>query len=226
MKLKEINQLIKRENILKKRRLTLAVFGLTTLLSSYAQLSAADAKEGEQLFNQNCAACHQEDAIGKPGLAPSLTNKEFLSIASDTFLTKTISEGRAGTGMAPFKHLGDDKIQAIVAYLRTHEKLPNRSAEVDAQAKNQGDPRKGELWFEQICSNCHGVRGDGYASGGTGTAIGLKGFLDVASDGFIRESIVMGRSNTRMLSFQSPAAMANLTDQEIDDIIAYLRTLQ
>jgi len=212
---------------LKKRRLTFAVFGLTTLLSSYAQLSAADAvKEGEQLFNQNCAACHQEDAVGKPGLAPSLTNKELLSIASDTFLTKTINEGRAGTGMGPFKHLGDDKIKAIVDFLRSHEQLPNRSAEVDAEAANQGDPRKGELWFEQICSTCHGIKGDGYASGGTGTAIGLKGFLNAASDGFIRESIKMGRSNTRMLSFQSPAAMANLTDQEIDDIIAYLRTLQ
>jgi len=216
---------LKREIVLKKRHLTFAVIGLTTLLSSYAQFSVADA-EGEQLFNQNCAACHQEDAIGKPGLAPSLTNKEFLSIASDTFLTKTISEGRAGTGMAPFKHLGEDKIQAIVSYLRAHEKLPNRAVEVDAQDKNQGDPRMGEVWFHQICSTCHGIKGDGYASGGTGTAIGLKGFLDVASDGFIRETVKMGRSNTRMLSFQSPAALANLTDQEIDDIIAYLRTLQ
>ena len=215
---------------MKKRRLTFAVVGLTTLLSGYAQLSVAEhsaaAKEGEQLFNQNCAACHQADAIGKPGLAPSLTNEELLSIVSDDFLTKTISNGRAGTSMMPFKHLSDDKIKAIVAYLRSHETLPNRSAEVDAQATNQGDPRMGELWFSQICSTCHGVKGDGYAAGGTGTAIGLKGILDTVSDGFLRESIKMGRSNTRMLSFQSPAAMANLTDQEIDDIIAYLRTLQ
>jgi cytochrome c oxidase cbb3-type subunit 3 len=72
---------------------------------------------------------------------------------------------------------------------------------------------------------CHGVDGDGYDAGGTGTAIGLPGFLDKASDGFIRETIKHGRSNTRMLPFQGPEGLANLTDEEIDDIIVYLRGL-
>ena len=55
--------------------------------------------------------------------------------------------------------------------------------------------------------------------------LGLKGFLNKATDGFIRETIKYGRSNTRMLGFQGPTAMANLNNQEIDDIIVYLRTL-
>lgn len=214
---------------MKKRRLALAVIGATSLLSSHAQFATADhsaaTREGEKLFGQNCVACHQADAIGKPGLAPSLVNKELLSVASDAFLIKTITNGRAGTGMVPFKHLGENKVKAIVAYLRSHATLPDRSAGVDAQSINQGDPRIGKLWFDQICSTCHGVKGDGYAAGGTGTAIGLKGFLDVASDGFIRTTIKEGRSNTRMLGFQGASGLANLTDQEIDDIIAYLRTL-
>ena len=37
------------------------------------------------------------------------------------------------------------------------------------------------------------------------------------------EAIKKGRSNTRMLAFQGPAGLANLTDREIDDIIVYLR---
>ncbi len=181
--------------------------------------------KGEEIYNQNCIFCHQEDAIGKPGTAPSLTNKEFLSIAPLDFLTRTIENGRAGTGMPPFGHLGKDKIEAVIAFLRSHATLPDRIKEVDSQAVNQGDPRFGETWFHQICSSCHGPEGNGYAAGGTGTAIGKAGFLDTVSDGFIRVSIKEGRSNTRMRAFFGPKGLANLTDREIDDIIAYLRTV-
>jgi mono/diheme cytochrome c family protein len=182
-------------------------------------------KAGETLYQQNCVFCHQPDAIGKPGVAPSLTNPELLSISSDKLLMSTIRDGRAGTSMIPYVHLGRNNIQAIVAYLRSHETLPQRSAEVDAQPVAEGDPRLGKLSFDQVCSTCHGVQGDGYLAGGSGTAIGKSGFLSKASDGFIRETIKVGRSNTRMLPFQGPAGLSNMTDQEIDDIIIYMRTL-
>ncbi len=180
---------------------------------------------GETLYNQNCVFCHQPDAIGKPGLAPSLTNPELLAISSDKFLMATIRDGRQGTSMVPYTHLGRNKIKAIVAYLRSHETLPQQFAEVDNQPDAHGDPRFGEQWFDQLCSTCHGVRGDGYLAGGSGTAIGKPGFLNKVSDGYIRETIKQGRSNTRMLPFQGPEGIANLTDIEIDDIITYMRTL-
>ncbi len=182
-------------------------------------------KQGEELFNQNCSVCHQADAIGDPGVAPSLINPELLSVASDKFFEVTIRDGREDTGMPPFAHLGRSKVRAIVAYLRSHEKIPNRSSEIDAQPDANGDPRLGKQWYDYICSTCHGLDGDGYEAGGTGTAIGTAGFLNQVTDGFIRETIKKGRSNTRMLSFQGPAAMADLSDREIDDIIVYLRTL-
>lgn len=203
-----------------------------TATSKKAQTSASPpvidpalAFKGEEIYNQNCIFCHQEDAIGKPGTAPSLTNKEFLSIAPVDFLTKTIENGRPGTGMPSFRHLGKEKIQAIIAFLRSHATLPDRIKEVDAQPVNQGDPRFGKTWFDQVCSTCHGPEGNGYAAGGTGTAIGKAGFLDTVSDGFIRVTIKEGRSNTRMRAFFGASGLANLSDREIDDIIAYLRTV-
>ena len=180
---------------------------------------------GEALFVENCEMCHQADAIGAPGIAPSLTNPELLAVASDTFFEATIRDGREDTGMPPVAHLGRRDIRAIVAYLRDHAEQPDRSEQVDAQPDAHGDPRLGKQWYDNICSTCHGVGGDGYYAGGTGTAIGLPGFLDKASDGFIRETIRHGRSNTRMRGFQGPAGLANLSDQEIDDIIIYLREL-
>ena len=183
------------------------------------------AKKGGDLYKQNCVFCHQADAIGKPGFAPSLTNKEFLSVSSNKFLMGTIRDGRPGTGMPPFSHLGKTQVEAIVAYLRSFSTVSDISAVVDAQPAAHGDPRLGKIWFDQICSTCHGFDGDGYSAGSTGTAIGKTGFLDKVSDGYIRFTIVNGRSNTRMLGFKGPEAMADLTDAEIDDIITYLRTV-
>jgi mono/diheme cytochrome c family protein len=208
---------------------TLGLSGLVLLAFgsvSLAQTSTpATLKLGEDLFKENCEVCHQADAIGKPGLAPSLTNPELLSISSDTFLMATIRDGREDTSMVPFAHLGRANVRAIVAFLRSHEKLPYRADEVDSQPDARGDPRLGQQWYNNICSTCHGVSGDGYEAGGTGTAIGLPGFLSKASDGFIRETIRDGRSNTRMLAFQGAHGLSDLSDREIDDIIVYLRGL-
>ena len=189
------------------------------------KVDPALANAGKKVYEQNCIFCHQADAIGKAGFAPSLTNQEFLQVASDKFLMATIRDGRAGTGMPPFSHLGRKDVEAIVAYLRSHAKLKNMSAEIDAQPKSMGDERLGRFWFDSICSTCHGRDGDGYAAGGTGTAIGKASFLDKVTDGFIRETVNKGRSNTRMIGYQGPEAMANLSAGDVDDIIAYLRTV-
>lgn len=201
------------------------VFLVSALLSPALAADNAAIAEGRLLFAQSCKVCHQDDAIGKPGFAPSLTNKEFLSISSDEFLESTIRDGRIGTGMPPFSYLGQAKVQAITAYLRSFAVLPDRSVEIDGQPDAHGDPRLGKQWFDYICSTCHGIKGDGYAAGGTGTAIGKSGFLNKVSDGYIRTTIKEGRSNTRMLGFQGADGLANLTNEEIDDIIVYLRSL-
>jgi len=189
-------------------------------------LADGQVDQGERLFYQNCVFCHQPDAIGKPGLAPSLTNPELLEISSDKYLMSTIRDGRKGTSMPSYPHLGREGIMSILAYLRSHDRRANRAEEVDAQEEAQGDPRLGQLWFDQICATCHGPEGDGYLAGGSGTAIGKSGFLSKVSDGFIRETIKVGRSNTRMLPFQGPAGLADLGDREIEDIISYMRTLE
>jgi len=205
------------------RHLTIGFVALSMSLT--AQADQAEIAQGKALFTQNCVFCHQADAIGKPGFAPSLTNKELLSVASDKFFEGTIRDGRIGTGMPPFAHLGRTKVKAMVAYFRSFATLPDRSQEVDAQDKASGNQARGQRLFADICSTCHGLQGDGYVAGGTGTAIGKVGFLSKVSDGFIRTTIKEGRSNTRMLGFTGPTALANLKDQEVDDIIVYLRSL-
>lgn len=213
---------------LQNKGLTLVLVMLAGVSGSYSALAEnkASISKGKKLYLQNCVFCHQADAIGKPGVAPSLTNPELLLTASDKFMKGTIRDGRTGTGMPPFAHLGKKGIDSIVAYIRSYEKKPSQAAAIDKQPQALGDERLGKLWFDQICSTCHGVNGDGYLEGGTGTAIGNASFLSKVSDGFIRETIKYGRTNTRMIGYSGPEAMANLSDKEIDDIITYMRSLK
>ena len=107
--------------------LLVLVGGLSICIGA-AAASDEEVQAGAVLYTQSCSICHQADAIGKPGFAPSLTNEELLSTASDKFLLTTIRDGRAGTGMPPFAHLGRAAITAIVAYLRSHSTAANKSA--------------------------------------------------------------------------------------------------
>jgi len=207
--------------------LLVVLLGISFSATAVSAAESTSIKMGKQLYEENCIFCHQENGVGQVGVAPSLTNKELLSTATDKFLIETIRDGRDGTSMSAFNMLGTSGVQAIVSYLRSYEILPNRATEVDRQPDAFGDPRLGKQWYEQICSTCHGMAGEGYEAGGSGTAIGKSGFLSKASDGFIRETIKIGRSNTPMYGFQGPTAgLADLGDREIDDIIVYLRSLQ
>lgn len=81
-----------------------------------------------------------------------------------------------------------------------------------------GNAAHGALLFEQTCRGCHGERGHG----GIAPAIGTPGFVDTASDGFIAGSILLGRGQRGMRSFDEQG-LAGMTESEVSDIIVFLR---
>lgn len=183
----------------------------------------ADPAVGEQHFNQQCAACHQIGGGGLVGLAPSVRSRDFLALASDDFIRATIAAGRGGTAMVPRPDLNYSYVSEIIAYLRAL-KLPNPlSIEVDRTWKATGDVGRGAFNFAVFCAYCHGDEGQGYIAGGSGPGIGLPGFLGVASDSYIAETIKQGRVGTAMRSFDGAKGLAHLSKQDIDDIIVWLR---
>lgn len=187
-------------------------------------------QRGALVFSQNCVVCHQDGGVGKPGLAPSINNPDFLAIATDEVIKKTILEGRSGTAMIPFKNnpAVADKIDDLVAYMRYMEnyyELFDR-VEVDADLVIEGDIAQGLLSFNTYCAACHGKEGVGYSAGGSGTGIGQKGFLSEVPDDYIKQTIIRGRVRTPMKSFQSARGLAHLEDEEIDNIVVYLRSLE
>jgi mono/diheme cytochrome c family protein len=170
-----------------------------------------------------CMGCHGADAAGRIGIGPRIASKSYLAAASDDFLIQTIKNGRAGTTMVPWAAvLNDEQIQALVAYLRSLH--PVEPAKLN-ESKLEGVPENGEKIYRSICSGCHGRSGAGYQETANGTGIGRKVFLDSAGNGFIRYIVNHGKTQTKMRGFsvKNATAIANLSDQEIDDTIAYLR---
>ncbi len=170
-----------------------------------------------------CMGCHGQDAAGRIGIGPRIASKTYLAAASDDFLARTIKQGRSGTTMIPWENvLNDQQVEALIAFLRSRH--PVEPAVLD-ESKLEGAVENGERIFRSVCSGCHGRSGAGYQETANGTGIGRKAFLDSASNGFIRYIVSYGKSQTKMRGFASKnlTAVVNLSDQEIDDTIAYLR---
>jgi len=181
--------------------------------------------KGKQLFDVNCLACHQLDAIGKIGLAPSVGNRDFLALATDAFIRQTILNGRQGTAMAPRPDLSEKQVTAIITYLRSARVSNPVKVSVDWDKKFNGDATAGAVKYERYCSACHGEKGRGYVAGVPGTGIGLPGFLSAASDDYILQTLKLGRIGTPMRPFIGARGLANLTERDGHDLIAHLREL-
>jgi mono/diheme cytochrome c family protein len=94
---------------------------------------AAAQPTGEQLFNDNCAACHQKTGAGVKGAFPALAGDKFVTGAPAT-LTTTVLMGRGG--MPAFRNdLTDDQLAAILSYIRAawgNKAAPVKIADVAA----------------------------------------------------------------------------------------------
>lgn len=188
----------------------------------WVESSEKKIKLGKATFGL-CMACHGEDAAGRVGIGPRIASRTYLAAASDDFLARTIKKGRIATTMIAWESiLSDEQVEALIAYLRSL--VPVGPATLD-ESKLEGVVENGEQIFRSICSGCHGRSGAGYQETANGTGIGRKAFLDSASNGFIRYIVSYGKSQTKMRGFAAKniTAVANLSDQEIEDTIAYLR---
>ncbi len=179
---------------------------------------------GKQLFVGHCSGCHGTDAEGATG--PQLNNPTFLRNASDVMLREWITFGKEGTEMRGFRkggqgisELSDRQIEDVVSYLRLLERTGRD--ELNRVAKSpHGRPENGVLLYAANCAGCHGVHGEG----ASGPALSNPNFLKYASDGFLMATMALGRTGTEMRPVKrGPQSIAELTGDEINDLVAYLR---
>ncbi len=186
--------------------------------------------DGEGIYAAVCTACHGASGGGTrfPGLVPnpSITNPDFLELASDDFIAQTINKGRAGRPMLAWGErengFSADEVAALVAYIRKLGGGVQAKPDTLPRIWAKGDAVLGARLYASNCAGCHGALGEGLE----GPAIGNKTFLDAASDTFLTGTIARGRRGTTMQGFATGSVVRrSLTPAEIEAIVTFLRTV-
>jgi len=92
------------------------VGGALAIASMLGVQSAAAQPTGEQLYNDNCAACHQKAGQGIPGAFPALKGDKA-ALGDEKAVAFLLLTGRGG--MPAFKDsLSDPELASIMTYVR------------------------------------------------------------------------------------------------------------
>jgi cbb3-type cytochrome c oxidase subunit III len=189
------------------------------------------AGDGATLYGAFCAACHGPRGEGMrfAGMPPfpAIGNADFLAIASDEFLRRTIEHGRPGRRMPAWGAmeggLRPAEIEALIVHLR--ELAGGVACEPDTARPRwaRGDLAEGAQLFAAQCAQCHGDRGQG----AEGLALANRALLAEASDTYLFESIRRGRRETTMPAFGSASPVRPaLSDREIESLVTFIRSFE
>lgn len=172
---------------------------------------------GGIVYKMYCVLCHGEKGDGESRALKLYGNKNLnLAIRSNNkrYIEKIVRKGGKALGKSSYmprwdEELSEEQIQDVVHYLDV----------VDNQV------RRGEVVFKGNCILCHGVKGDG---NGRASKLFDPPPADLTrsdkNDEYKRMIIryggaAMGRSD------KMPIWGEQLSEQEISDVVRYLRTL-
>lgn len=186
------------------------------------------AEAGRALFNGKgaCSYCHGVDGrrdklpridahtaalIARLDPAPAdLRNPKTLRLKSDRERMKAIREGHPGTGMFPDTSITDEELTDTLVFLELlrHE----GTAAGTVSASSAGNAARGKELYYASCVVCHGKDATGH--------IGprLAGNAILANDQAFRKTVHEGQH-------MMPHLKDALTEEQITDILAWLRTL-
>ena len=85
------------------------------------------------------------------------------------------------------------------------------------------EPDTGDRLYAASCAGCHGDKGQG----NKGPALANRAFLELATDGYLRDTITKGRPGTAMPAFDTPSPVhRTLAPSDVESIVAYIRSWQ
>lgn len=209
------------------------VVALLSLFGWMAQSSHAKGNEanGKKLFTTHCFVCHGTEGKGSGPAAlkldpkpRDLTNDSYMSKLSDSRIFAAISEGGPAFHGSVFmpdwaKVMSADEIWDIVAYVRVLHRPPSA----------RGDRQNGEKLYQKYCSSCHGAEGKG--DGPLAPVYSPRPqdhtsdkYMSARSDHELFIAISQGGRASGGSQFM-PGWGEMLSDKEIWDIVAYIRSL-
>src|SRR3989304_4111695 len=113
---------------------------------------------------------------------PSIANPDFLSVATDKFITETIRRGRPGRRMPAWGDkeggLRPDEIANVAGFIRHLGKVAAPIAASMPDRWVKADAAIGKQLYADRCASCHGQRGQAIEA----PALNNKVLLASASD--------------------------------------------
>jgi mono/diheme cytochrome c family protein len=182
-------------------------------------------KDPAVLYNRFCVNCHGDGTFASwdkfyRRFMPAIRGPGLRAVATREFLGTAVEQGRPGTLMPAWgKSAGGltrKQVNVLVDYLRAGDGRPAQRLRPVPKRLGTGKARRGKQLFTQLCSGCH-------AAGRVAPSLGNPVFQKTADAEFIARTIVNGRADTAMPAFQRGGA--GLTDQEVRDLVAYVRSL-
>ena len=160
------------------RREQLAATDASTLQSDAVAMRSA-----ARIFDNHCAACHGPGARGQMELFPDLGDGDWQWGGTAAQVEQTILLGRRAV-MPPWRAaLNEDGVAEVTDYVLAFAAGRNRAPEL-VQSK---------IRYDQFCSACHGVDGEGNALLGA-PALNDDIWLYGGTREAVRESIANGRN--------------------------------
>lgn len=186
-------------------------------------------------INGTCAACHGEfGAGGKKGEYPRIAGQQVKYIESQ--LRSFRSRTRVNIPMFPYtqeRELPDEDIKEVAAYLAQIElptKMPTFTGNEDALTRLQmvekvmivpraeGDIDAGGAIYQKKCASCHGKAGKGR---------GMFPMLVGQYTNYLKRQVELYLKGDRPHDDDGTTGVLNtLQEKDINDILAYLTTLQ
>jgi mono/diheme cytochrome c family protein len=219
-------------------------------LAQYEVQQRADTVEfGASVYVTNCVTCHGTQAQGITGRAPSLRDEYFFTErlaeigwqgSLEDYIISVVTVGRqVSTWSEKFGGpLRDDQIRAVAAFIMNFEpyalgQVPTAVPLLPPVDESTPEGRGQAVYFQAGCNACHAISGissgtvgpvlDGLASRAGETVSGLS------AEEYIRQSL-LDPSAFLVEGFQDgvmPQTFGDtLTEEQINDLVAFLLTLQ
>lgn len=200
--------------------------GVAVATGLAASASQAEEGRGEGIYNDFCASCHGRYGRSDGPLVASLkvrppqfADSAWLAGRSDAQIIEGVTGGHSRMAIANV--FEPDVLADTVVYIRSLS-VPGESVSVP----------QGRDLYNAICYACHGVKGDGKgpAAADPGSPqprdFTSKEFVIEGREDEIARTIALGAEASFHGSSFMPAWGSSLSDQQIRDLIAYLKTFQ
>ena len=221
-----------------RRPAVAALLALSVALIGAPAVAQSDT-EGEEIYQQNCATCHQPDGSGISGTFPPLEGNP--NSADVDYVTSVILEGKSGpitvngvnydSVMTAVSSLDEEQVAAVAAFVATLAEGGVVEPDQDTTTTSpgpviEGDADRGEALFSgstqlanaaPACASCHSAGSHGLL-GGPGLGPDLSDFFArFGGEAGVAAALANPPSATMTPLFEDHP----LTDDEIADLTAY-----